>query len=58
LKLGTIEASLASCDEVTGYSTRNKLLVLNIHEATIVFSLFFANCANATTPNSFSFKLI
>jgi len=41
-----------------GYSARNKLLVLNIHKVTLVFSLFFANCANATTRNSLRFKII
>jgi len=53
LKLGTFEASLASCDKVIATWLRYEkyVLVLNIHKVTIVFSLFFANCANATTRN-------
>jgi len=59
-KLGPTEASLASCDKViaTWLSYRNNFLVLNIQKVTIVFSLFFANCANATTRNLLSFKII
>jgi len=56
LKLGTIEASLASCENVI--ATRNNFLVINIHKVTIVLSLLFANCVNATTGNSTSFKII
>ena len=41
-----------------GYATRNKSLALKIHKATIVLSLFFANCVNATAGNSPSFKII
>jgi len=59
LKLGTFEGSLASCKKwyPPGYATRNKFLVRNIHKATIVLSLFFANCVNATTGTSPSFKI-
>jgi len=35
---------------------RNKFLAFNIHKVTIILSLLFANCANATTRNSLSFK--
>jgi len=57
LKLGAIEASLASCDKVIATWVRYEkyVLVLNIHKVTTVFSLFFANCTNATTRNSLSF---
>ena len=41
-----------------GYATRNTFLVLNIHKVTTVLSLFFANCVNATTGTSPSFKII
>jgi len=60
LKLGIIEASLASRDKVIAIWLRykNKFLELNIHKVTIVFSLFFANCANATTRGSLIFKII
>jgi len=58
LKLGTIEVSLACCDKVIATWLRYKkyVLVLNIHKVATVFSLFFANCANATTRNSLSSK--
>jgi len=60
LKLGSIEASLASCDKVIATWLRygNKFLVHNIHKVAIAFLLVVANCPNATTVNSHSFKII
>jgi len=62
LNLGTIEASLASCDNVIATWLLYEKYVFGtqyyIYKVTIVISLIFANCANATTRNSFSFKII
>jgi len=60
LKLGTIEASLANCDKVIATWLRYEKYIFGTQyrQVTIVFSLFFANCANATTRNSLSFKIL
>jgi len=39
----------------SGYTLWEISLVLNIDKVTVIFSVFFVNCANATTRNSLSF---
>jgi len=65
MKLGTFEASLASYDKVIAiwlrcekYVFGHKVKMINTHKVTMIFSVFFANCANATTRNSLMFKII
>jgi len=60
VKLGTIEASLASLDKVLATCLRyeKKFLVVDIHKAATVFSPFCARCENATTRNALSFKIV
>jgi len=60
MKLGTFEASLVSLDKVSATWLRceKEVLLLDIHEVAIVFSLFCTHCTNATTRNALSFQFM